>query len=514
MRRPSRILKSRVVPVVASAALATAVALPATAQMNDNWVTVVVQAETDTIDPCMAPRSGAGRVVMQNVNETLVERDAVTGDLMPRLATSWEQVDDRTWRFTLRQGVTFHDGAPLNGETAAKSINRTMDKELTCEIRVKTFSGIDVTAKAVGEYEVEIQADQPVPILPVRASSLVLQSPNTPVGEFTLEPIGTGPYKFEGWNAGVDIVLSRNEDYWGEKPVVEGARYIWRSESAVRASMVKLGEADLAPNIAVQDANDPSMDLSYLNSETTYLRIDNLAPLTDVRIRRALNYAFDRHSVHGSIMSKDVIHATQMVVPGMSGHNAELDKNLYPFDPDKARELIAEAKADGVPVDNEIRLIVRAGLFPGANEVMEAMHAMYTNVGLNVTLVNRDEVGGRALSTKPYPPDRLPGLQQSSHDNNKGDPVFSMTFKYGCEGPQSKICSPELDAIIDQASRTPAGPERAALWRQSMEMIYEDLVPEVWLFHMVGYARINPRIDFKPDLTTNSEVKLETISFN
>ena len=498
--------------VCAAAALLTPV--QAEAQMNSKWVTVVVQQETDSLDPCMAPRYGSGRVVMQNVNESLVWRDPETGELKPRLATAWKQVDDKTWRFTLREGVKFHDGAPLNAETAVKSIERTMDKSLTCEIRVKTFSGLAPTVKKVGEYEIEISVDKADPVLPIRASSLVLQSPNTPAGKFTLEPIGTGPYVFDHWTAGQEIVLKRNENYWGKKPPVEGARYIWRKETSVMAAMVKLGEADLAPNIAVQDADDPKIDRSYLNSETTYLRFDALPPLNDKRMRLAMNYAFDRYSVRGTIVPKDVLHATQMVVPGVAGHNNELDKKLYPYDPEKAKKLIAEAKADGVKVDTEIELQIRPGLFMNASEVMEALYGMYTKVGLNVKLVSYDEAGGRALSTKPYPVDRKPGLYEASHDNNKGDPVFSVAFKYACDGPQSMVCSPELDKLIADASGTPAGAERTGKWENIFKMLYEEIVPEVWLFHQVGYARINPRINFKPNLATNSEVPLETITFN
>ena len=498
-----------------AAGLALCASLPgrADAQVNKNWVTIVVAAETDTVDPCMAPRATAGTIVMRNIVETLTEKDPASGEVKPLLATSWKQMDDKTWRFTLRQGVSFHDGAPLNGETAATSINRSMNKALTCEVRVKTFSGISITAKAVGEHEVEIAADKPVPIMPTMASAVTLQSPNTPA-EFTLVPIGTGPYAFDKWNTGTDILLKRHDKYWGPKPAVEGARYIWRAESSVRAAMVKLGEADLAPNIAPNEATDPKLDRSYLNSETTYLRIDSLPPLNDRRVRLALNYALDRYSMLGSIMPKDALHATQMVVPGVAGHNNELDKMVRPFDPAKAKALLAEAKADGVAIDKQIILLVRPGLYINTNEQMEAIHGMYKAVGLNVKLQSIDGIQGRAYSTKPYPEDREPGLQQSTHDNNLGDPVFSMAFKYACDGPQSKMCSPELDKLIDAASATPSGPERVKKCENIFKIVYEEHVPEVWFYHMVGYARVNPRINFKPSLTTNNEISLKSITFN
>ena len=94
--------------------------------------------------------------------------------------------------------------------------------------------------------------------------------------------------------------------------------------------MVAVGEADLAPNIAVQDATDQNMDFSYLNSETTRLRIEaKVAPLNDKRVRMALNFAFDREALRGSILSKDVDHATQIVVPSINGYNPSLKVRQY-----------------------------------------------------------------------------------------------------------------------------------------------------------------------------------------
>lgn len=101
--------------------------------------------------------------------------------------------------------------------------------------------------------------------------------------------------KFVKWDAGQEIVLERFDGYWGDQPQADGARFIWRTESAVRAPMVKSGEADIAPNIALQDATDEDTDFGYFNSETSRRRIDmTRATLDDLRIRQAMNYAIDR----------------------------------------------------------------------------------------------------------------------------------------------------------------------------------------------------------------------------
>jgi len=492
-----------------------------TASAQKKIVTVVLSEEPEGLDGCNSNRSTVGRVAKQNIVETLTEIDPKDGSITPRLATSWEKVDEKTWRFKLRQGVKFHDGAPFNAETAAKGIARTMNTGgkggargtggLDCETRTKSFGDLKIVGKAVDKYTLEISANKPVPILPTRMGVVSISSPNTPTDKLVLHPIGTGPYVFEKWTPGQEITVKRNENYWGKKPVVEGARYIWRTESAVRAAMVKVGEADIAPNIAVQDATDPKMDFSYPNSETTRLRIDVTRPPLDNRnFRLALNYAIDREALRGSVLSKDVEHATQIVVPSINGHNPKL--KVIPYDPAKAKALIAKAKAEGAPVDKEIEIVGRINIYPNATETMEAMMAMLQAVGVKVKLRMLEVGEWLNILTKPYAEDRKPVLLQAQHDNNNGDAVFSVFNKYACKGAQATTCDPKLDALIEKAS-TLSGDERRKTWQEVFRIINEDMVADVWMYHMVGYSRVGNKINFTPSISTNSELHLEDITF-
>ena len=186
----SRKLMALALPCLALGAFA----MPSATMAQDaGAITIVLSEEPDIIDPCEASRSNVGRVVKQNITETLVEIDPDDGTITPRLATAWEQVDDLTWRFQLREGVTFHDGEPFNAETLAYSINRTLDDRIDCEIRIKFFGGMEVTPEPVDEYTIDIKTAEPAPIMPTMMGTMTVVSPNTPMGERTRDPIGTGP---------------------------------------------------------------------------------------------------------------------------------------------------------------------------------------------------------------------------------------------------------------------------------------------------------------------------------
>jgi peptide/nickel transport system substrate-binding protein len=475
-------------------------------------VTVVLSEELDLVEPCQATRSNIGRVIKQNVVETMTEIDPATGEITPRLATAWEQIDDLTWRFSLREGVKFHDGSDFNADAVIYAIQRTMDETLDCEVRTKFFGNIALTPTAVDDLTIDIATDSPVPILPTMMGTFPIMSSNTPMGEPTRDPVGTGPYLFDNWAPGENITLVRNDDYWGDAPAVEKATYVWRTESAVRAAMISTGEADIAANIAVQDATDPTMDFSYPNSETSRLRIDTtIPPLDDIRVRKALNLAFDRDAVRGTIFSEDVIPSTQLVVPSINGHNPDLQ--VWSFDPAEAKRLLDEARADGVPVDDEITLLGRINIYPNATEIMEALQAMYTDVGFNVKLQMMEVAEWVDILTKPYAEDRGPVVQQSQHDNNNGDAVFTVYNKYHSEGAQSTTEDPTLDDVVVRAGEA-TGDERRALFQEAFTIINDDIVSDVPMFHMVGYTRVGPRISFQPDISTNSELHLAKISFN
>jgi peptide/nickel transport system substrate-binding protein len=491
---------------IAAALFASTIASQAMAEE----LTVVLAEELDIVDPCESSRSNIGRVMLQNVSETLTEMVPGEG-VQPRLAVSWEEMDGGTWRFTLREGVTFTDGTAFDAGDVAHSIARFTGDAISCEIGDKFFGGIELTTNVVDDLTIDITPNPAQPIMPLLASTMAVVPSEAPIDAYVETPIGTGPYVWDEYVRGQHIKMSANPNYWGDAGAVTSVTYVFRSDAAVRAAMVAAGEADIAPNIALQDATT-DMDFSYPNSETLFLRLDHdTAPLNDLRVRQALNYAVDREAFVGTILADGTLLATGMTPPSTLGYNKDLTP--YPYDLEKAKALLAEAAADGVPVDTEITLIGRIGNFSNVQETMEALLAMYQDAGFNMKLQMFEVAEWLEHYSKPYAEDRGPEIVKAMHDNANGDPVFSMFFKYACDGLQAGLCDEKLDGMIADATAL-TGADREAKWSELFQYIHEESVTDVMLFHMVGFSRVNSRLDFTPTIRTNSELQLDQIKFN
>jgi peptide/nickel transport system substrate-binding protein len=192
------------------------------------------------------------------------------------------------------------------------------------------------------------------------------------------------------------------------------------------------------------------------------------------------------------------------------GWNADLKPPA--FDPEKAKELLAAAAADGINTGAPIEVIARTENFPHVTEVGEAIVQMLNDVGFKATLRMVEVAEHEQYYSKPYPEGRVAQLLMAQHDNSRGDPVFSMYFKYHSQGTQSGVNDPKVDELIEKASAA-TGDERAALWSELFANVQKEIVADVLLFHMVGHSRVGERIDFKPTIATNSQLQLSEISF-
>ncbi|TIY03516.1 MAG: peptide ABC transporter substrate-binding protein, partial [Mesorhizobium sp.] len=254
---------NRGVHTIAAVVLMTAAASSAVAQGAAQEIRVVLPEQPANLEPCGTIITNVGQILSQNVVESLTVIDPITGQPQPKLATEWTSVDPTTWRIRLREGVKFQDGTELSADAVAFSINRMISGKLTCS-NIAKFGDAKLTLTPVDDLTVEIKSDRPEPIMPTLLSVVMIVSPKTPVDQAVNDPVGTGPFKLSTFSPQT-VVLDAFDGYWGKKPEITKATYVWRPESSIRAAMVETGEADLTPSIAIQDASNPETDFAYLN---------------------------------------------------------------------------------------------------------------------------------------------------------------------------------------------------------------------------------------------------------
>ncbi|WP_150253813.1 ABC transporter substrate-binding protein [Nocardiopsis deserti] len=507
-------------PVRAAGALATAAALLAgtacSVANSDNAASadtlrVVLPEEPPTLEPCDASLTATGRVTRSNITEALTERVPDTGELEPALATEWEQTSDTTWTFTLRDGVTFHDGTPFDAEAAAFSIDRAVNSDIGCNVDGYVFGDSEITVEAADATTLEVTTGEPDPILPLRLSFVEVVPTTTDAEGKVREPVGTGPYRIGAWEQGSSLTLERYDGYWGEAPEFASARYVWRSEGSIRAAMVAQGEADIAVGLAPEDgAGDNAVE--YPNNETSYMRIDaTQEPLDDIRVREAINYAIDKEGLVASVFAGLGQPAGQIVPEGVTGHNPDIEP--WPHDPERAAELIDEAHADGVPVDTTITIIGRNGIYPRASEAMEVVQSSLIEVGLNVEIQMLDVNAWLEYLLRPFPADAGPTLLQAQHGNQAGDAAFTMEQIYGSEGAQSIHGTEELDGLIADAEQAQEG-ERQEAFAAALAHQNDEVVRDAVLAHMTGIMSVADDVSYTPNSATNDELRLSEIQRN
>ncbi|BBX66655.1 ABC transporter substrate-binding protein [Mycolicibacterium psychrotolerans] len=470
---------------------------------------IVLQQEPPTLEPCESSLTSTGIVVRSNITEPLLERDATTGDLTPLLATKWSQTSPTQWTFHLREDVTFSDGAPFTAEDAAFSIDRAVNSDLQCNVDGYVFGDEKLSLQTPDPNTVVIGTTEPDPILPLRISFVEMVPRTTSTTEKVREPIGTGPYAIAKWDYGQKLTLRRNPAYWGTPPAFGTAEYRWRSEGSVRAAMIINDEADIATGLGPEDGAG-ELGVPFQNNETTALRMQATEPpLDDMRVRQAINYAVNRTGIVKALFRGLGQPAAQLIPSGVVGYNDQLQ--LWPHDTEKAKQLIAEAKADGVPVDTQIRLIGRTAQFPNISETIEVLQAEFTEIGLNVKIEMMDTANQLEYQLRPFPPNTGPYLLMIMHGNQAGDAAFTMDQYMLSDGPQSAYGTTEFDKKI-RAAEALTGQARQDAFAELFAEEPRDIMQMAYIAHMKGILGKSARVDYTPDPATGDEMRLAAMT--
>jgi peptide/nickel transport system substrate-binding protein len=382
----------------------------------------------------------------------------------------------------------FHNGEPFNADAVVFSIKRLIDPKFNSE-QISFFNTIKDAAK-LDDLTVTIQTDGPDPILLSRLYWLKMVPP-TYAGDanFAEAPVGTGPYKFSSWKRGQNIVLERNEDYWGETPSIEKVTYRFVEEPGTRLAGLMAGEFDLITNLLPEFTQQVPQAVNILGLEhpIIILHADG-GPTQDVRVRQALNYAVDKQALaEGLFEGYAQVAQGQLLSPSFFGFNP--DVKAYPYDPDKAASLLKEAGAQGATVE----LIGTAGRWLKDRELVEAVAAYWDAVGIKakVRIFEFNEYLNRLFDRKTRG-DAI--FVVSSNELLDADKSFSAYYKSG--GIGSSNTNADLAALIDQA-RTETDPDkRLALYHQAVQLAH-DQAYFLWLLNIEDIYGLSERLQWK-----------------
>ncbi|GAB7036854.1 MULTISPECIES: ABC transporter substrate-binding protein [Catenuloplanes] len=468
---------------------------------------IVLPQEPPTLEPCEASLTATGVVTRSNITEPLLERNPTSGELEPKLATAWTQTEPTLWTFTLRPGVTFSDGAQFTSADAVAAIERTANNTtLACNVQGYVFGQTGkLTLAAPDATTVTVRTEAPDPLLPLRVSFIEMTKRDISTTEKVREPIGTGPYKIASWAAGQKLTLTAWDGYWGTKPAYPTAEYQWREEGTVRAAMVVNGEADLATNLGADDgAGDTAVQ--YPNNETTALRFTtDQAPLNDIRVRQAIDMLIDREGIITSLFGGLGKPASQLIGPGVVGYNESMTPTTY--DPAAAKALVDAAKADGVPVGTQFRIIGRTAQFPKIAESIELMQSAFAQAGLNAKIEMMDTSAQLKYQLRPFVPDAGPVALMVMHGNQAGDAAFTVGQYFATDGAQSTGGNAELDAKIKAAAPL-TGDERQAAYADVFKTQTDAVRGFAYLANMEAVLALSKSVDYRPDAATGDEMRL------
>lgn len=407
-------------------------------------ITIALGSEPTTLDPQIR-EDGGERAVNDNVYETLVARDK-EGELYPLLAADMPtQVDETTWEVTLREGIEFHNGSPLDAEAVAGSFNRIIDPELASE-QSSFFAGI-TGAEAVDDLTVQFTTEGPDPVFAARLYWIKVVDPAHAEGDdFAENPIGTGPYKFVEWQRGQQVVIEANDDYWGDdKPSIPKVTYKFVEEGGTRLSGLTAGEFDLITNLLPDDVERAPKAANVLGLEHPVFLLNTFEGVTaDADVRRAMNLAVDKEALaeelYGGLARVD---DCQILSPSFFGYNDDLDP--YDYDPDEAKRLITEAGAEGQTVS----VVSTSGRWLKDRELTEAVANFWTEAGLevDVTIYEFDEYLDRLFDEET----RAPAIFVTS-SNELLDAGRQLGAFYSMNGIGGSNEDAEMAAMIDEAA--------------------------------------------------------------
>ncbi len=463
--------------------IAAASLLPAGAAGAKDRIGLGIPLEPPHLDPTAGAAAAIDEVVYSNVFEGLTRIDQ-SGLVQPGLAKAWTVSDDGlTYEFTLEEGALFHDGSTFEAEDVVFSLERAMAEDST-NAQKALFEPIASVATD-GADKVVITLKRPTGhfLFNLGWGDAVIVAPESADDNKAL-PIGTGPFTFDRWVQGDRIELKRNENYWGDAVKLERATFQIVPDPAAAMAAIMAGDLDAFPNFPApenmsQFEADPRFTVKIGTTEgETILAINNgKPPFDDVRVRQAIAHAIDRNAIIDGAMFG---YGTPIGSHFAPHHPAYVDlTGMYPFDPEKAKALLAEAgHGDG------ITLTLKLPPPSYARRGGEIIAAQLAEVGITAEIIPVEWAQWleQVFKGKDY------DLTIVSHTEPMDIEIYSRGSDYYFDYQKA-----EFKDLIDQLAETADEAGRNKLLADAQSMLAEDSV-NAFLFQLAKHGVWDARL--------------------
>ena len=379
---------------------------------SDNIVRTAIKSDIQTID---MHKTSNNYMVPLNVFDRLVEVEVKDGksEIVPSLAKSWDISEDgKTYILHLMEGVKFHNGEDFKADDVVYSLNRIVTVQGAVNSGfVSQIEGFDELAngvatelsgvKAIDDYTIEIKLKEPyagfMASLAAAPVSILDEKTTTMAGDkFGIEPestVGTGPFKLKEWKLNEGIELVKNENYWKEAPKIDGVEIKVVPDTETQNIMYRNGELDILDLDYMVDYI-PTYKQEFKDNLVFVPRVgityftfnENIEPLNNVNIRKALSMAIDRQAIVDSMYNGTASIENGIFPKGLIGHNENIEAIEY--NTEKAKEILA---AEGYPNGFDMEIAIDSASSDTTKSVLEIISEQLSEIGVNASLKTYDE---------------------------------------------------------------------------------------------------------------------------
>jgi len=413
--------------------------------------------------------------------ETLVQYTA-EGELEPMLATEWNQVEPTAWEFTLREGVTFQDGTPMDAEAVAGALTHVLEVKTPARaFNADVIAGVEAT----DEGTVRISTPKPDPLVPLRvanANAGILAPKAYEGSQIDIVGTCTGPFTVTEEVPQQSLSLEANADYWGGEVTLDTAEVRFVIDGAARATQLQSGEVQIAKSLPVANLatleGDANLEIAKLElTRTTVMLLNNSQPpFDDPLVRQAIQSAVDTQAIVDGVYEGAAVPAVGPFGPDTAW--APEGAEAVAPDLDEARSLLDEAGVD--PADLSIELLAYNDR-PEFGDVAAVLQSQLGELGVDVKIKGGDYA---AMESDLLSGNFDAALLSRGYLVDVADPGGYLLSDWICEGGYNiaHYCESETDQQIQDAATIEDQDERAAAYQELAAKLQEEAA-SVFLIH-------------------------------